>query len=75
MLAVSLLMFLSISRSVTQAVNLEEDILNIGGAKGTYFANLEYPKALLGLGCKTSSKPAAVVPFTIFSVKDSMVTE
>lgn len=42
---------------------------------GTYLANLEYPKAILGLECKTSSKPKDIVPFTIISVDDSTVTE
>ncbi|OIW33079.1 amidase family protein [Coniochaeta ligniaria NRRL 30616] len=42
--------------------------------EGTYFANLEYPKALLGLSCKTTSNPNDIVPFTIISVQDSTVT-
>lgn len=43
--------------------------------EGTYFANLEYPKALLSLSCKSSGKPDNIVPFTIIWVQDSTVTE
>lgn len=41
---------------------------------GTYFANLEYPKALLSLSCKTTSKPDDIVPFTVITVQDTTVT-
>jgi Asp-tRNA(Asn)/Glu-tRNA(Gln) amidotransferase A subunit family amidase len=42
---------------------------------GTYFANLEYPKALLSLSCKVSGETAGdIVPFTIISVQESAVT-
>jgi Asp-tRNA(Asn)/Glu-tRNA(Gln) amidotransferase A subunit family amidase len=40
----------------------------------TYFANEEYPKALLSLSCSTHGKPDDIVPFTVLSVQDSTVT-